>query len=168
MGQRGQTKGKIMATTLIDNDNSKLGIALMERLSNTRSGSERISTGGSNENYTHMLWHVNNLLNVLRCTETAENGVFSYSYKDSVFFRADLQANNVEFPVCSQMIAQLKKDAAAKDGLVNDPLFGFALGFFSVDRYIYGPAQGMYNMFLAFDKGYMVSHYPESRGWFKI
>ena len=31
-----------------------------------------------------------------------------------------------------------------------------------------GPAQGMYNMFLAFDKGYMVSHYPESRGWFKI
>jgi hypothetical protein len=157
-----------MATTLIDNDNSKLGIALMERLSNTRSGSERISSRCSDENYTHMLWHVNDLLNVLRCTETVENGVFSYSYKDSVFFRADLQANNVEFPVYSQMMAQLKKDAAAKDGLVNDPLFGFALGFVSVDRYIYGPAQGMYNMFFAFDKGYMVSHYPESRGWFKI
>lgn len=159
-----------MATTLIKNDNSKLGPALVERLCNKKGTGDLIETmcDRSEENYKHILWHVNSLLSTLRCTETAENGVFSYSYKDSVFFRVDLKSNNVDFPVCNQMIAQLKKDATAKDGLVNDPLFGFALGFLNVDRYIYGPAQGMYNMFFMFDKGYMVSHYPESRGWFKI
>ena len=66
----------------------------------------------------------------------------------------------VEFPACSEL---LKEMADRKH--MDNPLLGFGLAFCAVDRYLYGPAQGMYGMFFQFAKGYMVSHYPETREW---
>lgn len=117
----------------------------------------------SQENYNYIVELATNLIGYLRCKETVEGNVYSYSYKDSVFFRVDLDKGMVDFPVCNAVI----KEIADKKHMDN-PLLGFACGFMSVDRYIYGPAQGMYHMFFAFSRGYMVSQYPETREWIKV
>jgi hypothetical protein len=117
----------------------------------------------SQENYNHIVELATNLIGYLRCKETVEGNVYSYSYKDSVFFRVDLDEGMVDFPVCNAVIKEI-----ADEKHMDNPLLGFACGFMTVDRYIYGPAQGMYNMFYAFSRGYMVSQYPETREWIKV
>jgi len=114
----------------------------------------------SQEHYDRIVSHVNDLIYRLKCTETVDGNTYSYSYKDTVFYRVDLDKGEVEFPACTSLLQEV---ASRKH--MDNPLLGFALGFCSVDRYIYGPAQGMYGMFFHLAKGYMVSHYPETREW---
>lgn len=158
-----------MPRTIIDNDESKLGPALIERQSNKkyRDAFDKWNDN-SLEHYKFILYHVNNLIKILRCTETVEDSVYSYSYKDAVLFKVDLKKGEIDFPVCNEVIAYIQQSVRGNGEVKDNPLIGFALGFLIVDRHIYGPAQGMYNMFMQFDKGYLVSHYPETREWLKI
>lgn len=142
-------------------DACKIGQALGDRIKNKKykdwfdEWNDR-----SQEHYDHIVAHVNGLVHQLKCTESDDGNVFTYSYKDTVFFLVDLDKGVVEFPACSALIKEM-----ADRKHMNNPLLGFGLAFCAVDRYIYGPAQGMYGMFFQFAKGYMVSHYPETREW---
>lgn len=145
-------------------DKCQLGKALLDRARNTKYKNWFDEWNDkSQENYNHIVEHVTGLIGYLKCTETVEGNVYSYSYKDSVFFRVNLDEDEVDFPACNSMLKELGEKKH-----MDNPLLGFACGFVSVDRYIYGPAQGMYNMFFNFARGYMYSKYPETREWIKV
>jgi hypothetical protein len=142
-------------------DACKIGQALGDRIKNKKykdwfdAWNDR-----SQEHYDHIVEHVNDLVHRLKCTESVDGNAFRYSYKDTVFFLVDLDKGVVEFPACSALIKEM-----ADRKHMDNPLLGFGLAFCAVDRYIYGPAQGMYGMFFQFAKGYLVSHYPETWEW---
>ena len=142
-------------------DKCKIGQALIDRVKNQKykdwfdEWNDR-----SQEHYDYIVAHVNDLIYRLKCTESVDGNTYTYSYKDTVFFLVKLDDGVVEFPACSELIKEM-----ADRKHMDNPLLGFGLAFCAVDRYIYGPAQGMYGMFFQFAKGYLLSHYPETREW---
>ena len=48
----------------------------------------------------------------------------------------------------------------------DNPLLPFLCGFFQIDTHIYGPAQGLYQVYFALLRGYLICHYPETHSKF--
>ena len=140
---------------------SALGRALLKRAT-TRTYDSWLEAwcDKSLEHYDRIVNFVNVLLTQLHCTESVEGSTYRYMYKDSVLFESNLDV--VTFPALNAILHEF---AEPKPEILDNPLLGFLMGFLSVDSHIYGPAQGLYNMYIEFYTGYLVSHYPETREW---
>ena len=140
---------------------SALGRALLKRAT-TRTYDSWLEAWSdmSLEHYDRIVDFVNVLLTQLHCTESVEDSIYRYMYKDSVLFESDL--DTVTFPALNAIIHEFGE---RKPEILDNPLLGFLMGFRSVDSHIYGPAQGLYTMYVNFYVGYLISHYPETREW---
>lgn len=143
---------------------TQLGKYLRERLRNKKpQGLLECLMDCSEEQFNYLADFARSLTKMLGCTEKVEKKKtvtkFTYSYKTTALCVVTMSDRPfVEFPCMNEYTSDYPVKRYA-----DNPLLPFFCGFLQVDTHIYGAAQGLYKVYHAMLRGYLVNRFPETR-----
>ncbi len=143
---------------------TKLGKCLLERLRNKKpQGILESLMDCSEEQFNFLADFARSLTKSLGLTENVEKlksvTKFTYAYKKTaICVVAITERPLVMFPCMDEYTKDLPVKRYA-----DNPLLPFLSAFFQIDTHIYGPAQGLYKVYYAMLRGYLICRYPETR-----
>ena len=143
---------------------TQLGKCMLERLRNKKpQGVLESLMDCSEEQFNFLADFARSLTKLLGCTEKVEKKKtatkFTYSYKKTALCVVTMSDRPfVAFPCMDEYTTNRPVERYA-----DNPLLPFFCGFLQVDTHIYGPAQGLYQVYYAMLRGYLVSRFPETR-----
>ena len=117
----------------------------------------------SEEQFNFLADFARSLTKSLGLTENVEKlksvTKFTYAYKKTdICVVAISERPTVMFPCMDEYTKDLPVKRYA-----DNPLLPFLGAFFQIDTHIYGPAQGLYKVYYAMLRGYLICRYPETR-----
>lgn len=143
---------------------TKLGKYMLERLRNNKpQGLLESLMDCSEEQFNFLADFARSLTKLLGCTEKVDKKKtetkFTYSYNKTVLCVVTMSDRpRVLFPCMDEYTEDFPVKRYA-----DNPLLPFLCAFFNIDTHIYGPAQGLYNVYYAMLWGYLICNYPETR-----
>lgn len=141
-----------------------MGKCLLGRLRNKKSqGIFESLMDCSEEQFNFLADFARSLTKSLGLTEYVEElksvTKFTYAYKKTDLCVVAISDRPlVMFP----SMDEYTKDFPVKR-YTDNPLLPFLCAFFQIDTHIYGPAQGLYKVYYAMLRGYLICRYPETR-----
>ena len=145
---------------------TKLGKFLIDKLTHKEKPKDLFDMWNdrSTENFNHLASFARRVVCGLKADESVRaepdnKTIYQYSYKDKVLLAVVIYNGNYTllFPCMNDIVdGDLRRYA-------DNPLFPFLEFFLGFDTSIYGPQQGLYNLYLHMLMGYLVHKFPETR-----
>lgn len=148
---------------------TKLGEYLIDRLTHKEEPKNWFDAWNdrSEEQFNHLASLVRSVVKGLTLNETVkeeddDRRIYQYSYNDTVLLQVVIHKGNyiLEFPCMDEIVG------GDRTRYADNPLLPFLAFYSKFDTYIYGPQQGLYELYYQMLMGYMVYKFPETRDRF--